>query len=44
VEQALRREAAERSPSALAVATEGGRSESHAGMQIYISHPGVRQW
>jgi CubicO group peptidase (beta-lactamase class C family) len=42
-ELALRREAAERTPTALAVATDGIRRENHAGMQIYISHQGVRQ-
>ncbi|HEV7761409.1 MAG TPA: serine hydrolase domain-containing protein [Acidimicrobiales bacterium] len=42
-EVALRRQAAERTPSALAAATGGIHRENHAGMQLYISHQGVRQ-
>jgi CubicO group peptidase (beta-lactamase class C family) len=42
-EAALRRQAAERTPTALAVATDGVRREMHAGMQLYVSHQGIRQ-
>ena len=39
----LQWQAHERTPSALAVATEGVRLGSHAGMQFYVSHQGVGQ-
>ena len=38
-----RSEADERTPTALAVAANGVHQGSHAGMQLYVSHRGVRQ-
>lgn len=42
-EAALLSKAADRTPSALAVAIDGVRRGSHAGMQLYVSHQGVCQ-